>query len=341
MQSIPIQIPVKQVRETRLIDGFARQYYYLRLSITDMCNFRCNYCLPNGYQPEANKPSFLTQSEIVRLVRAFAHLGTEKIRITGGEPTLRKDFLSIVENIQQIEGIKQIALTTNGYRMAKDIAAWKQAGITSVNVSVDSLDAKMFQRITGVDKFAEIMQGIDRAFEEGYQKVKVNAVLMKNLNDQEFAGFLDWIKHRPIQMRFIELMQTGEMDQFFQQYHLSGQILADKLLSEGWQLQTRSYLDGPAKVFKHPDYQGEIGLIMPYEKNFCASCNRLRVSAKGKLHLCLFGEEGIELRDLLQADNQQSLLESRIFSALQGKREHHFLHQGDSGVRNHLASIGG
>ncbi|MEE6031188.1 GTP 3',8-cyclase MoaA [Avibacterium paragallinarum] len=341
MQSIPIQIPVKQVGETRLIDGFARQYYYLRLSITDMCNFRCNYCLPNGYQPEANKPSFLTQSEIVRLVRAFAHLGTEKIRITGGEPTLRKDFLSIVENIQQIEGIKQIALTTNGYRMAKDIAEWKQAGITSVNVSVDSLDPKMFQRITGIDKFADIMQGIERAFDVGYEKVKVNAVLMKNLNDHEFEAFLAWIKHRPIQMRFIELMQTGEMDQFFQQYHLSGQILADKLLSAGWQLQTRSYLDGPAKVFKHPDYQGEIGLIMPYEKNFCASCNRLRVSAKGKLHLCLFGEEGIELRDLLQADNQQSLLESRIFSALQGKREHHFLHNGDSGVRNHLASIGG
>lgn len=341
MQSIPIQIPVKQVGKTRLIDGFARQYFYLRLSITDMCNFRCNYCLPNGYQPEPNKPSFLAQSEIVRLVRAFAHLGTQKIRITGGEPTLRKDFLSIVENIQQIEGIKQIALTTNGYRMAKDIAAWKQAGITSVNVSVDSLDAKMFQRITGVDKFAEIMQGIDRAFEVGYQKVKVNAVLMKNLNDQEFGGFLNWIKDRPIQMRFIELMQTGEMDHFFQRYHLSGQLLAEKLLALGWQLQQRGYLDGPAKVFKHPDYQGEIGLIMPYEKNFCASCNRLRVSAKGKLHLCLFGEEGIELRDLLQDDNQQSLLESRIFSALQGKREHHFLHNGDSGVRNHLASIGG
>lgn len=337
MQSIPI----KNVGGARLVDAFQRSYYYLRLSITDLCNFRCNYCLPNGYQPEANKPSFLTLSEITRVAQAFANMGTEKIRLTGGEPTLRKDFLAIAESISQIDGICQVALTTNGYRMAKDVEAWQQAGITSINVSVDSLDPKMFHQITGINKFDDVMRGIDRAFEVGYPKIKVNSVLMKNLNDIEFNQFLAWVKERPIQMRFIELMQTGEMDHFFQRYHLSGQILADKLLAQGWQLQQKALTDGPAKVFKHPDYQGEIGLIMPYEKNFCASCNRLRVSAKGKLHLCLFGEEGIELRDLLQSDDQQVLLQARIFAALQGKREHHYLHQGDSGVRQHLASIGG
>lgn len=185
------------------------------------------------------------------------------------------------------------------------------------------------------------MRGIERAFEIGYKKVKVNSVLMKNLNDHEFNQFLAWVKNRPIQMRFIELMQTGEMDTFFHHHHLSGEILVKKLLEQGWQLQQKAITDGPAKVFKHPDYMGEIGLIMPYEKNFCASCNRLRVSAKGKLHLCLFGEEGIELRDLLRSDDQQSILQARIFSALQGKREHHYLHQGDTGIRQHLASIGG
>lgn len=342
LERCPMQtIPIKNVGQTRLIDEFQRQYYYLRLSITDMCNFRCNYCLPNGYQPEANKPSFLTLAEIRRLAMAFADLGTEKIRVTGGEPTLRKDFLPIVETLAQIPQLKTLALTTNGYRMAKDVAAWKAAGITSINVSVDSLDPKMFHRITGVDKFDEVMRGIDRAFECGYQKVKVNSVLMKRLNDQDFAQFLAWIKDKPIQMRFIELMQTGEMDHFFAQHHLSGQVLAQQLLRDGWQLQAKGRSDGPAKVFRHPDYLGEIGLIMPYEKNFCTSCNRLRVSAKGKLHLCLFGEEGIELRDLLQSDEQIIQLQARLFSALQGKREHHFLHQGDSGVRNHLASIGG
>ena len=321
-----MQIPIKNVGNERLVDAFQRHYYYLRLSITDQCNFRCNYCLPNGYQPEANKPSFLTLSEITRVARAFAAMGTEKIRLTGGEPTLRKDFLTIAESVANVEGIRHVALTTNGYRMAKDVADWKRAGVTSVNVSVDSLDPRMFHQITGINKFDEVMRGIDRAFDVGYHKVKVNSVLMKNLNDHEFNQFLTWVKNRPIQMRFIELMQTGEMDSF---------------LSQGWQLQQRGATDGPAKVFSHPDYQGEIGLIMPYEKNFCASCNRLRVSAKGKLHLCLFGEEGIELRDLLQSEEQQGVLQSRIFSALQGKREHHYLHQGDSGIRNHLASIGG
>ena len=337
MQSIPI----KNVGNVGLVDAFQRAYYYLRLSITDQCNFRCNYCLPNGYQPEANKPSFLTLSEIVRVAEAFAAMGTEKIRLTGGEPTLRKDFITIAENVANVSGIRQLALTTNGYRMAKDVDAWQRAGITSINVSVDSLDPKMFHQITGINKFDEVMRGIERAFEIGYKKVKVNSVLMKNLNDHEFNQFLAWVKNRPIQMRFIELMQTGEMDTFFHHHHLSGEILVKKLLEQGWQLQQKAITDGPAKVFKHPDYMGEIGLIMPYEKNFCASCNRLRVSAKGKLHLCLFGEEGIELRDLLRSDDQQSILQARIFSALQGKREHHYLHQVDTGIRQHLASIGG
>ena len=337
MQSIPI----KDIGNVGLVDAFQRAYYYLRLSITDQCNFRCNYCLPNGYQPEANKPSFLTLSEIVRVAEAFAAMGTEKIRLTGGEPTLRKDFITIAENVANVSGIRQLVLTTNGYRMAKDVDAWQRAGITSINVSVDSLDPKMFHQITGINKFDEVMRGIERAFEIGYKKVKVNSVLMKNLNDHEFNQFLAWVKNRPIQMRFIELMQTGEMDSFFHHHHLSGEILVKKLLEQGWQLQQKAITDGPAKVFKHPDYMGEIGLIMPYEKNFCASCNRLRVSAKGKLHLCLFGEEGIELRDLLRSDDQQSILQARIFSALQGKREHHYLHQGDTGIRQHLASIGG
>ncbi|MDG6896358.1 GTP 3',8-cyclase MoaA [Volucribacter amazonae] len=335
------RIPIKSLGANRLVDAFQREYYYLRLSITDVCNFRCNYCLPNGYQPEKNKPHFLTQEEIIRVAKAFVVMGTEKIRITGGEPTLRKDFLSIVEQIKVIDGIKNIALTTNGYRMANEVDNWKRAGITSINVSLDSLDPKMFHIITGENKFYQVMRGIERALEIGYRQVKVNAVLMKQLNEREFEQFLAWIKDKPIQMRFIELMQTGDMDHFFQQYHLSGQLLEKKLLQQGWKLRLKGRSDGPAKVFYHQDYQGEVGLIMPYEKNFCASCNRLRVSARGKLHLCLFGEEGIELRDLLQSDLQQSQLQARLFSALQHKRQHHYLHMGDTGVRANLSTIGG
>ncbi len=341
MQSL---IPIKNVGDeavSTLIDRFRRQYTYLRLSITDVCNFKCNYCLPDGYQPPANRPSFLTLSEIQRIATAFANLGTEKIRLTGGEPTLRKDFLEIAHTLSQTAGIRKLALTTNGYRMERDVAAWREAGITDINVSVDSLDPRQFQLITGENKLQTILKGIDKAFEVGYPKIKVNAVLMKQYTAPELDKFLKWIKDKPIQMRFIELMETGEMDNFFQAQHLSGHAVMQRLLNEGWQLQQRAMSDGPAKVLSHPDYQGEVGLIMPYEKNFCASCNRLRVSATGKLHLCLFGEEGVNIRDLLIDDNQQVQLEARLKAALQSKREHHYLHIGDSGIRNNLASIGG
>lgn len=336
-------IPVKNIvgDTVGLIDRFQRQYRYLRLSVTDVCNFKCNYCLPNGYQAPQHRQTFLTLPEIRRLVATFAKLGTEKIRITGGEPTLRKDFLEIAHTISQTAGIRKVALTTNGYRMARDVALWRDAGISDINVSVDSLDPRQFHLITGENKLQDILEGIDRAFAVGYSKIKVNAVLMREYTAHELGNFLAWIKHQPIQMRFIELMETGEMDSFFRKQHLSGQNIMQKLLEQGWQLKERALSDGPAKVLSHPDYCGEIGLIMPYEKNFCADCNRLRVSALGKLHLCLFGEEGIEIRDLLQSDGQQVRLESRLVSALQTKREHHYLHQGDSGIRNNLASIGG
>lgn len=336
-------IPIKQVgnESMKLIDRFQRQYSYLRLSITDVCNFKCNYCLPNGYTPPLHKQQFLQLDEIKRIANTFAQVGTEKIRITGGEPTLRKDFLDIAHVIANTQGIRKVALTTNGYRMERDIALWKSAGITDINVSVDSLDPRQFHLITGENKLHSILNGIEKAFEIGYTKIKVNAVLMKQYTLPQFNQFLAWIKNKPIQMRFIELMETGEMDSFFKQQHLSGQSIMQRLLNEGWQLQPRTMIDGPAKVLSHPDYLGEIGLIMPYEKNFCASCNRLRVSALGKLHLCLFGEEGIEIRDLLQTDGQQAQLVARLKAALQTKREHHYLHIGDSGVRNNLASIGG
>ncbi len=323
-------------------DRFQRKFYYLRLSITDVCNFKCTYCLPDGYKPSADRPaSFLTVNEIRRVVSAFAHCGTSKVRITGGEPSLRKDFGEIIHAIAQTPGIQKVATTTNGYRLAKHIGEWREAGLTQLNVSVDSLDPRMFAQITGENRFQQVMSGIDRAFEVGFEQVKVNVVLMKNLNHLELPKFMAWIKTRSIQLRFIELMQTGEMDELFARHHVSGTSIRDYLLGNGWLLKARADNDGPAQVFIHPDFQGEIGLIMPYEKDFCRSCNRLRVSALGKLHLCLFGEQGIELRDLLQDDHQENALIERIQTQLQNKAETHFLHDGNSGVTPHLASIGG
>lgn len=323
-----------------LEDAFARKFQYLRLSITDVCNFKCQYCLPDGYQPEGRK-SFLTVAEIARLTRAFASMGTSKVRLTGGEPSLRKDFTHIIETVANTRGIAKVAMTTNGYRMAKLANEWRQAGLTAINVSVDSLDPRMFHQITGQNRFHEVMAGIDAALTAGFSQVKVNAVLMRGLNDGDLGQFLGWIKHNSIQLRFIELMKTGEMDELFDRHHVRGALIKTQLLRLGWQQKIRALNDGPAEVFYHPDYQGEIGLIMPYSKDFCASCNRLRVSALGKLHLCLFGDYGVDLRDLLADDQQISGLQQRLREALVDKKATHFLHDGHSGMTPNLASIGG
>lgn len=323
-----------------LQDAFARKFHYLRLSVTDVCNFKCQYCLPDGYKPDGRK-SFLTLDEIRRLTRAFAAMGTNKVRITGGEPSLRKDFTAIIETVAATPGVRKVATTTNGYRMARQVADWRRAGLSAINVSVDSLDPRMFHQITGENRFQEVMAGIDAAFAAGFEQVKVNTVLMRGLNDGELGRFLAWIKDNPIQLRFIELMQTGEMDQLFERHHVRGALIKEQLLHAGWQQKVRAHNDGPAEVFWHPDYVGEIGLIMPYAKDFCASCNRLRVSSVGKLHLCLFGEYGVELRDLLAEDGQQAALQLRLRQALADKKATHFLHQGHTGMTPHLASIGG
>lgn len=325
----------------QLIDAYERKFYYLRLSITDVCNFRCTYCLPDGYRPNGSPKTFLSLDEIRRVSRAFAELGTEKVRLTGGEPSLRRDFTEIIAAVRENPAIRQLAVTTNGYRMARDVAGWRDAGLTAVNVSVDSLDPRQFHAITGQDKFRQVMDGIDAAFTAGFSKVKVNAVLMRDVNHQQLGAFLNWIKDRPIQLRFIELMETGEGGDLFRKHHVSGEVIRLQLEQHGWQRQPRGRSDGPAQVFSHPDYQGEVGLIMPYEKDFCASCNRLRVSAIGNLHLCLFGEQGIGLRDLLTNDQQLDELKDRIQGGLLSKKQTHFLHQGNSGITQNLSFIGG
>ncbi|AHF77756.1 Molybdenum cofactor biosynthesis protein A [Sodalis praecaptivus] len=332
----------KGVTVSQLIDAFERRFYYLRLSITDVCNFRCTYCLPDGYRPQGTRNTgFLTLDEIRRVTRAFAELGTEKVRLTGGEPSLRRDFTEIIATVRANPAIRTVAVTTNGYRLARDVAAWRDAGLTALNVSVDSLDARQFQAITGQDKFHQVMAGIDAAFEAGFDKVKVNTVLLRDVNDIHLDTFLAWIKPRPLQLRFIELMETGEGNALFRERHVSGELIRQRLEQRGWRCQPRGRTDGPALVFRHEDYRGEIGLIMPYAKDFCASCNRLRVSSVGKLHLCLFGDGGIPLRDLLESDGALEALKTRIAGGLNHKKQTHFLHQGNTGITRNLSYIGG
>lgn len=322
-----------------LHDQYHRRFTYLRLSLTDNCNFRCNYCLPNGSDCHT-KSNELTADEIEQLVRGFAVAGTRKIRLTGGEPTLRKDLCEIIQRVKAIDGIEKVAMTTNGYRLQRDIKHWLDAGLDAINVSVDSLDADTFHLVTGQDRLPEILKGIDTAIGLGCRHVKVNTVLLRQYNGQSLDSFLAFVKHRPIALRFIELMQTGDNQSFFSKQHLSGASVQATLLRQGWLPVTRSADAGPAVEFWHPDYVGTMGLIMPYSKDFCASCNRLRVSSTGDLYMCLFANEHRNLRHLLQS-NQPQAIARFVQQQLIDKPLSHQLHQAQTGLTKQLAMIGG
>ncbi|NTS76209.1 GTP 3',8-cyclase MoaA [Catenovulum sp. SM1970] len=327
------------LQDNVLQDSFGRRFEYLRLSITDVCNFKCNYCLPDGYDCDGDR-DFLSLAEIQTLVSAFAELGMRKIRITGGEPALRKDLTDIIALCKATPGIEQVALTTNGFNLDKKIDEFVSAGLDALNVSVDSLDPRMFAAITGHEKLEIVLDGATRALELGIDKVKFNAVLLKQFNASQFNDYLNWIKQRPITLRFIELMETGDNKVFFDANHVQGGVLKKQLLAQGWLPVIRNKLSGPAEEFFHPDYQGRIGLIMPYSKDFCKNCNRLRVSSKGQLHLCLFTEQGVDLRPaLLNQDIAET--KTRLVAAMDDKVASHFLTEHKTGVNKHFASIGG
>lgn len=324
----------------QLIDPHGRKFPYLRLSLTDVCNFSCDYCLPDGYQCESKK-EFLSLTEIENTVAAFSELGTHKVRLTGGEPTLRKDFIDCIKILDKTPGIDQIALTTNGYKLKKNIESWVDAGLTHLNVSVDTLDANLFNSLTGHNRLKEILQGIDYALTLPLKKIKLNAVLLKNINSHQFDKYTVLLKGKDISIRFIELMQTGDNLDYFNKYHVSAQVLKNYLFANGWTEKLKERASGPAKEYVHPDYKGTFGVIAPYSKDFCDSCNRLRMSSTGDFHLCLFGEEGFPVRELMQSNTQKEHLKSTLCQLLSKKRKQHFLHDNNTGVTPNLSSIGG
>jgi cyclic pyranopterin phosphate synthase len=210
-----------------------------------------------------------------------------------------------------------------------------------VNVSVDSLDSDVFKRITGTDRFEQVIAGVDEAVRVGFEAIKVNAVLLRETTQGELGRFMEWVKARPVSVRFIELMRTGKNAEYFSQQHLSGGVVQLELLKAGWTQMPRSSGDGPAVVYRHPAYVGSIGIIAPYSKEFCNSCNRLRVSSRGALRLCLFGERDESLRDYLQDDSSEDELIARIQELVLRKPLAHQLHEGKYGNTWNLAGIGG
>ena len=325
---------------TAMADGFGRRFHYLRLSVTEVCNFSCTYCLPNGWK-KTGSLSFLTVDEIRRLVAGFSELGLSKVRLTGGEPTVRKDFNDIIATVAAAPGVAKVAMTTNGWNLARHAVDWRASGLSHINVSIDSIDPETFHQITGHDKLDQVLTGLDLALAEGFSAVKVNAVLLRETAE---AGFDDWarfVRDRPVAVRFIELMKTTDNDDYFARHHVKAQGLRDWLDRNGWTPTERAFDAGPALEYRHPDHAGAIGLIAPYAPGFCDSCNRLRVTSKGKLRLCLFGDGGVDLRDFLQDDDDRDVLAQRIVSSLGGKSAGHALAFGRSGDLRNLAQLGG
>ena len=323
-----------------LIDNHQRQFHYLRLSITDVCNFKCNYCLPDGYQCDSER-TFLDLEEIRLLVTSFAELGVSKVRITGGEPALRRDLKDIIATIKAIPGISNVALTTNGFNLEQNIESWVHAGLDALNVSIDSLNPEAFRIITGSNRHQSILRGIDKALALGVPKVKVNTVLMREYNLDQLSSFLDWLMHKPVSLRLIELMQTGDNKDFFAKQHVKAEQIKADIEKQGWVPIVRSKDAGPAQEFCHPGFAGKIGFITPYSKDFCISCNRLRVSALGNLHKCLFAEEGQNLRHLLVSEQQKPELKLWLQEQLQTKEISHYLAEQQVGATKHLAMLGG
>ena len=328
----------------QLKDSFGRTFPYIRLSITDVCNFKCGYCLPNGYKIDrSDNRKFLSLNEIRRLAKALSELGVNKIRLTGGEPTVRKDFFDIVKAIKENSGIKKTVITTNGYHLDKIAQKLKDFGLDGVNISIDSLNREIFKRVTSHDRLGEILRGIEILQSLNFQNIKINAVLLKGINDDEkdFNEWSDFIEKNKIDFRYIELMQTGDNLDYFNKYHVPAAKFTNYLIKNNWITQTFGRDAGPAKNYINPKFKGKFGIIAPYSKDFCKSCNRLRITAKGDLRLCLFGNTGINIRHLMQKDEQLEELKDLILKQLNYKKKSHYLELGDTGLTKNLSTTGG
>ena len=260
-----------------LKDKFGRTFPYIRMSITDVCNFKCGYCLPNGYQVDKNdNRKFLHLDEIRRLSKCFSLLGVNKIRITGGEPTVRKDFFDIIKVLKFDSGIENIAITTNGYHLDQKAEILVKSGLTGINISIDSLNKDTFKNITGHDRLPEILRGIENLQDAGFENIKINAVLLNGINSSEkdFDQWSKFIEKNKIDFRYIELMRTGDNLEYFKKYHISSKIFKKYLAENEWIYQTYGKNAGPSLNYINPNFMGRFGIIAPYAKDFCKSCNR-------------------------------------------------------------------
>ena len=305
-----------------LTDGFGRRHTYLRLSLIEHCNLRCQYCMPEDGLDWTPGAHLLSDDEVIRLARLFVAEGVTKIRLTGGEPLLRAGIERIASAISQMNGVRTLAITTNGLLLPKKLDALQASGVNQLNISLDTLQLERFEAITRRKGFDLVLRAIDRAAQQGYDPIKVNCVVMRGVNDDELAGFVAWTRALPVEVRFIEFMP------------FNGNQWDDRRLvpyAEMLERIRRRYPlvrqhDGPnetAKTYRVPGHRGRVGFITSMTDHFCEGCNRLRITADGHLKVCLFGRAEVNLRDALRQGVTDEELGTVISRAVGRKKARH------------------
>ncbi|MEL7491005.1 MAG: GTP 3',8-cyclase MoaA [Pseudomonadota bacterium] len=307
-----------------LIDGFGRQITYLRLSVTDRCDLRCSYCMPERmkFLPRAD---VLTLEELERLVTAFINRGVRKVRISGGEPLVRRDIMVLMERLgDRVKSgqLEELTLTTNGVRLEQYAAQLSHAGVKRINVSLDTIDSDIFERITGRRKLQDVLTGI-RAAKDAGMSVKLNTVVLRRENANDISDIVAWAHHEGHDLSLIEIMPMGDIDKdrVDQYYPLTDMKL---LLESRWTLRAETYrTGGPSRYFRIDETGGRIGFISPLTNNFCDGCNRVRLTCTGKLYMCLGQDDCIDFRELLRNEAPDHALDEAIDRAMRAKPQRH------------------
>lgn len=334
-----------QVAARPLIDGFSRQITYVRLSVTDRCDLRCAYCMPERMQ-FLPKAEVLSLEELHRLALAFIERGVRKIRLTGGEPLVRRDLMTLVARLgREIgNGLDELTLTTNGTQLAQHATALADAGVRRVNVSLDTLQPELFARLTRRDALAQVLDGIDAADRAGLQ-VKINAVALKGLNEDELPDLIAWAHGRGHDVTLIEVMPLGEVEEDRFDHYLPLTHVREQL-ERRWTLTESGHkTGGPARYVDVAQTGGRLGFITPLTNNFCAGCNRVRVTATGQIYMCLGQNDRVDLRAAMRGDDSEAALDAALDRAIRRKPERHDFHIDAPGaapaLSRHMSMTGG
>tara|TARA_B100000929_G_scaffold161131_1_gene127460 strand:+ start:185 stop:1192 length:1008 start_codon:yes stop_codon:yes gene_type:complete len=315
---------------TNLVDRFGRQIDYIRLSVTDRCDFRCVYCMTEDmtFLP---RNQILSLEELHQVAKAFTELGVKKIRLTGGEPMVRRDVMCLVERIGQLPGLEELLLTTNGAQLQKFAAPLKAAGVNRINISIDSLDTDRFKRISRVGKLKNVLVGIEAARAAGFNRIRLNSVIMRGYNEDEILPLADFAIDRGIDIAFIEEMPLGEASDHKREETTCSNDWVRSVIEEKYDLlDSAEKTAGPSRYTKVVGMQSRIGFISPVSHNFCEDCNRVRITAEGRLLLCLGNEHSVDLRAVLRKEgSSHNDLKMAIIAAMDLKPERHYFYDHD------------